>query len=127
MALKKTSFYHTRKKIMPNNLQAAELLGVDVNEIERMDKEGAPIMAERLLMLWDKKHVGLPGWENWNFSQGTLRHKGQQWRPDNILHSRLEIDKAEQLRREIKQLHSVNGLLKITRNLILKNYPKIRI
>lgn len=95
-ARKKTSFYHTRNKIAPNKEQAAELLGVTVTEIDRMDTNGAPIMAERLLLLWDSKRIAIPGWDGWLFSRGTLRYKGQQWRPDNILAARLAINAIKQ-------------------------------
>jgi hypothetical protein len=37
-------------------------LGVDVAEIERMDKEGAPIAMGRLILLWDKKHINAQDW-----------------------------------------------------------------
>jgi hypothetical protein len=120
-AKKKTNFYHTRKKICPNNQQAADLLGVDVAEIERMDNEGAPIMAERLLMLWDRKYIGVPGWDGWLFSRGALIHKNKRWRPENLLTIRNNDERIHQLECELHRLHSLSGLLKITKKLLSKN------
>lgn len=117
-ARRKTSFYHTRNKIAPNKEQAAELLGVTVTEIDRMDTNGAPIMAERLLLLWDSKRIAIPGWDGWLFSRGTLRYKGQQWRPDNILAARFEVERNHRLESQLKQLHSWKGLLKIASHLL---------
>ncbi len=71
-AHKKTSFYHTRKNICPNDKQASEIFGVTVDDVKRMDAEGDPA-AERLLRLWDRKYVGLDGWDGWLFSRGVLR------------------------------------------------------
>lgn len=117
-ATKKPSFYHTRKKIVPNEQQAAELLGVDVADILRMDKEGAPIMAERLLCLWDRKYISEPGWDGWVFSRGALIHKNKRWRPENLLQQRKDIEKIEQLESELHKLYSVSGLIKISMSLI---------
>ena len=88
MATKKSSFYHTRIKIAPNKDVAAEVLGCSVADVERFDLEGAPVMAERLLRLWDRKYVGVPGWDGWLFSRGVLRFKNQQWYPENIMQGR---------------------------------------
>ncbi len=76
-AKKKPSFYHTRKNIC-NVKIAADILGVDEAEVERMDKEGAPAMAERLLLLWDRKYIHAPGWEGFVFSRGALIHKNKR-------------------------------------------------
>jgi hypothetical protein len=120
VAKKKTSFYHTRNKIMPNNKQAAELLGVDIEEIKRMDKEGAPIMAERLLLLWDKKNINAEGWEGWCFSRGALMHKKSRWQPENLINARREAERVSALEAEIYKLYSVRGLMKITKKLLLQ-------
>jgi hypothetical protein len=45
-AHKKPSFYHARNRIIPNKKLSAELLGVEIAEIERMDKDGGPVIAE---------------------------------------------------------------------------------
>lgn len=119
-AAKKTSFWHTRKNIIPNNKKAAELLGVDVSEIERMDKEGAPVMAERLILLWDKKHINEPGWDGWCFSRGSLMHKRMIWKPEGLLNARRNIERIEQLEAEIYKLYSLSGLVTITKKLLLK-------
>ncbi|MCK9396719.1 MAG: hypothetical protein M0Q44_14150 [Methylobacter sp.] len=118
MALKKTSFYHTRNKVAPNKQQAAELLGVEISEIERMDKEGAPIMAKRLLLLWDKKHINAPGWDDWVFSRGALIHKNKCWRPENLMQLRQQDERIYQLESELYQLKSFKGMIKIAIHLI---------
>lgn len=112
-ALRKTSFYHTRNKLIPNTEAAAKLLGVDTDEILRMDKEGAPIMAERLLLIWDNKHINADGWQGWYFSRGALIHKKMRWRPENLLAARREAERIGQLEAEIHKLYSWKGLIKI--------------
>ncbi|MEE7624674.1 hypothetical protein V3O24_00755 [Methylobacter sp. Wu8] len=121
-AKKKPSFYHTRNKICPNNQQAAELLGVDISETERMDKEGAPVMAERLLLLWDRKYINSPGWDGWVFSRGVLIHKNKRWRPESLLQIRKDAERIEQLENEIYKLHSPAGLIKIIKKILLNKY-----
>lgn len=120
MALKKPSFYHTRNKIIPNNKAAAELLGVNIAEIKRMDKEGAPIAMERLILLWDNKHINAEGWNGWCFSRGSLIHKRMIWKPENLLNARREAERIGQLEAEIHKLYSLCGLIKITKKLIYK-------
>jgi hypothetical protein len=117
MAAKKSGFYHTRRnKVKINKECAANVLGVSIEQVIEWDNQGAPEYAERVLLLWDRKHVGVDGWDGWLFSRGTLRYKGQQWRPDNILQARYEIDRANRLEAQLKQLYSWQGLLKITIN-----------
>jgi hypothetical protein len=116
-ALRKTSFYHTRNKIIPNDKAAAELLGVNITEIARMDKEGGPIMAERLILLWDKKHINAMGWDGWHFSRGALVHKKSRWRPENLFNARREAEKIGQLEAEIHRLYTWKGLIKIAGHL----------
>lgn len=41
-------------------------------------------MAERLLLLWDSKHVGFDGWEGFAFSRGVLRWKNRRWMPTTL-------------------------------------------
>lgn len=118
MAKRKTSFYHTRNKIVPNKELAAEVLGITVSEVERMDIEGAPIMAERLLRLWDRKYVDMPGWDGWLFSRGVLKFKNQQWNPDCLLKSRSDSEKVFRLEFDLKALYSFSGLCKILKYLV---------
>lgn len=120
MAAKRTSFYHTRNKIVPNKEQAAEILGCTVSEVERFDIEGAPVMAERLLCLWDRKIIGAPGWDGWLFSRGVLRYKGQQWTPENLLKTRNDNNKNFTLELRLKGLYSVSGLFRILKYLVWK-------
>ncbi|MDD2759939.1 MAG: hypothetical protein PHH11_06555 [Methylomonas sp.] len=78
----KTSFYHTRwHKVGLNEQRATEVLGVDVDIIKQWDKEGAPALAERFLLLWDSKNVGIEGWNGFLFSRGVLRYKNRRWTP----------------------------------------------
>jgi hypothetical protein len=121
-AQRKSSFWHTRKNIIPNNKAASELLGVDVSEIERMDKEGAPLAMERLILLWDNKHINAFGWDGWHFSRGALVHKKERWRPENLLAARREAERIEQLEAEIYRLYSFSGLVKIVKKLILRKH-----
>ncbi|MFA5016289.1 MAG: hypothetical protein WC504_01995 [Methylobacter sp.] len=112
-ARRKTSFYHTRNKIIPNNKAAAELLGVDIAEIARMDKEGAPAVIERYILLWDSKQINSPGWDGWCFSRGSLMHKRMIWKPENLLNARREAERIGHLENEINKLYSWKGLIKI--------------
>jgi hypothetical protein len=120
-ARRKTSFYHTRNKIAPNKQQAAELLGVTIEDIEQMDANGAPIMAERLLLLWDRKHIAAPGWDGFMFSRGALIHKNKRWRPENLLQIRKDAERIEQLESEISRLYSIKGLLTIAKAIYSKH------
>lgn len=115
---KKSSFYHTRIKIVPNKELAAEVLGCTVSEVEKFDLEGAPVMAERLLCLWDRKYVGVPGWDGWLFSRGVLMFRKQQFSPDNLLQLRKDSNKVFLLEIELRNLHSLSGLLSISKHLI---------
>lgn len=85
-ARKKTSFYHTRfNHVGLNEERAAEVLGVTVEQVQQWDKVGNDL-AERYLLLWDKKHVNQPGWEGFIFTQGKLKHKNRYWGPENLKH-----------------------------------------
>ncbi|WP_347986039.1 hypothetical protein [Methylomonas sp. AM2-LC] len=95
MAVKKPSFYHTLKKVEINEKRAAEILGVEVADVHDFCKNGAPIAYERLLLIWDKKHVGRHGWNGWLFSQDVLLFKGQRFRPESILRDRDFRNKLE--------------------------------
>lgn len=75
MAKKKSKFYHVRRKVGLNVERAAEVLGCTTDEVEQFDAKGAPVMVERLLLLWDRKNVGVEGWEGWLFSRGVLVNK----------------------------------------------------
>lgn len=53
----RSSFYYTRwYKVGLNPDRAAEVLGVDVETIGQWDFDGNDL-AERYLMLWDRKHL----------------------------------------------------------------------
>lgn len=106
MAKKKSSFYHTRWNCCGLNVaRAAEVLNVTVEDVENWDREGNDL-AERFLLLWDRKYVNLPGWDGWLFSRGVLRHGNKQWRPETILASR---DQSEELCRLQAKIHNQKG------------------
>ncbi len=89
-----------------------------------MDKEGAPIMAERLLRLWDRKYIACPGWDGWLFSRGALVHKNKRWRPENLIDLRKNDEIISRLEIEINSLYTMRGLMKITKYIIssMKNF-----
>lgn len=69
----KSSFYHTRlHRVGINEAMAADVLGVSVEDVRRFDAEGAPAMAERLLLAWDRKWINAEGWEKFCFCRGLL-------------------------------------------------------
>lgn len=108
----KSNFYHIRfHKVGLNEERAAEILGVSIEDIKTWDKEGAPVMAERLLLLWDRKHIGHEGWEGFLFSRGVLLHKGKRWTPRMILCCRECDDELRQLRNERERLMTWKGLI----------------
>ncbi len=101
---RKTSFYHTRwHRVGLNQQRAAEVLGVSIEDVKRYDEDGCEL-AERFLLLWDRKHINADGWEGWQFSRGRLMYRGQQWRPENLIYDRhfresLETESAEIIKR----------------------------
>ncbi len=94
----KSNFYHIRwNKVKINERVAAEILGVTVEDVLRFDDEGAPPMAEKLLLLWDRKHIGYEGWSRWLFSRDRLLYKGQIFTPEGILRDRQDALKLFRL------------------------------
>lgn len=113
MAKKKSSFYHVRyNRVGINERLAAEILGVSVEDVQRYDKDGSPIMAERLLMLWDKKRVGVDGWDGFMFSRGVLIYKKQRWTPRLLMMWHEQNAEIVRLQGEINHLKSWRGLKK---------------
>lgn len=124
-AKKKSSFYHTRwNHVQVNEHVAADILGISVEEIKRFDAEGAPVMAERLLLLWDKKHIGHTGWDGWLFSRGILRFKNRRYSPETLLLLSKSVEEESKLRNEIKRLYSWKGLFKIAKSLVSQKIRK---
>jgi hypothetical protein len=107
---KRSNFYHVRRKVGLNVDRAAEVLGCTVEDIQDFDEKGAPPMAERLLLLWDRKYVGVEGWDGWLFSRGVLMHKNKRWRPEMILESRKHQEEASRLKDELSRLRTWRGL-----------------
>jgi hypothetical protein len=108
--IKKSSFYHTRTKLVLNKEKAAGILNYTIEQIENADKNGDQL-AERFLLLHDRKEIGFTEWRGWCFSRGVLRYGRQQWRPDNILHDRKFRESLEMESREIIKIiqPSING------------------
>jgi len=110
---KKSNFYQVRwHRVGINETVAAEVIGVTVEQILMWDNEGAPIYVERLLLLWDRKNVGIPGWDGWLFSRGCLIYKRQRWRPELLLSQRDKDELIYSLQNEIHRLKSWKGVLK---------------
>jgi hypothetical protein len=109
----KSSFYHTRNAVGLNEERAAEVIGVTTEEIRRFDTDGAPMMAERLLLLWDNKHVGHVGWDGFIFSRGVLRYRNRRWTPKTILLFREQDDELNRLKNDLERFRTWNGLFTI--------------
>lgn len=111
---KKSSFYHTRLNVVGlNEERTAEILGVSIEDVKRYDLEGAPVMAERLLRLWDHKHVGVEGWDGWLFSRGVLVNRGRRWTPKRILRCHDCDEEISKLRNELERLKTWRGLFTV--------------
>jgi len=111
MAKKKSSFYHTRwNRVRLNAERAADILGVSVEDVQRWDDEGAPVMAERLLLLWDSKNVGVEGWDGFLFSRVVLRWKNRRWTPAGLKAMHDQRERIHELECEILRLRTWRGL-----------------
>lgn len=107
----KSSFYHTRwNKVGLNEQRAAELLGVDIDTVKQWDKDGAPVMAERLLLLWDSKRIQIEGWEGFLFSRGILRWKNRRWTAASLMAMEDQREHIHELECEIRRLRTWRGL-----------------
>ena len=96
---KRSSFYHTRSKLFLSPEIAGEILGYTLDQILEADWFGDRL-AEKYLLLHDRKEIGIDGWRGWCFSRGVLRHGREQWRPEGIIKDRrfresLEIESYE--------------------------------
>lgn len=124
MAKKKSGFYHARWNRCGLNVErAAEVLGVTVEDVMLWDVDGNDL-AERFLLLWDRKHVGVPGWDGWCFSRGVLRHGRKQWRPETILAAREQDAEVSALRAELRKLYSLRGAIRILKASFLNRSPQ---
>lgn len=111
---KKSNFYQVPwHKVGISETVAAEVLGVTVEQVLLWDIEGAPIYVERLLLLWDRKNVGVPGWDGWLFSRGCLIYKRQRWRPELLLSQRDKDELIYSLENEVHRLKTVRGLVTV--------------
>lgn len=124
MARKKSSFYHVRNKAGLNEQRAADILGVTLEDIKQYDNTGAPLMAERLLQLWDSKHVGVEGWNGFLFSRGVLRYKNRRWTPETILLWRDQAEEIERLTNDLRRLSTWKGLSTIIVEKAIDNIPR---
>jgi|GEM_PF-622060 len=108
---KKSTFYHVRwNTVGLNEERAAEILGVSIEEIQRFDQDGGPVMAERLLLLWDNKRISAEGWDGWLFSRGVLRRKNRRWTPEMILRLSDQDLELNALRNDLERLRTWRGL-----------------
>jgi len=73
-----SDFYRLRLKTGLNEAKSAELCGVTQRSFRNWDIRGQPAMAERLLSLWNRKYVALPGWEGFCFSRSRLVLNGKE-------------------------------------------------
>lgn len=87
------------------------MLGVTVEQVLEWDDLGAPVVAERYLLLWSKKHLGIE-WDGWMISRGKLRHKKLMWRPDTLLANRRDAEKTWLLEYELKRLQTWTGVFR---------------
>lgn len=126
MARKKSSFYHVRNNAGINEQKAANILGVTLEDIKQFDIAGAPIMAERLLRLWDSKHIGVEGWDGFLFSRGVLRYKNRRWTPTTILLWRDQADEVESLKNDLRRLSTLKGLSTIIVEKAIDNIQRAR-
>lgn len=115
MAKKKSNFYHVRwNRVRINEALAADVLGVTVEDVRRFDAEGAPVMAERLLLLWDSKRINHADWQGFAFSRDRLRHKsGEIFTGSGVLWERQERQRLEHLDNEIRRLRTWHGLFTV--------------
>jgi len=110
----KSSFYHIRfNTVGLNEERAAEVLGCSIEEIKQFDTDGAPVMAEQLLLLWDRKHIGIEGWDGWLFSRGVLRYKNRRWTAKRILELSDQEQQLHTLRNELERLRTWRGLFTV--------------
>lgn len=112
MARKKFSDFRRLRwiKLGLNDERAADVLGVTVEQIKIWDYEDPPVMATRLLLAWDRRVVGLPGWEGWYFSRGTLHYKGEQFLPEGIINARLRDEVFSRLDNDVKSIFAGLGV-----------------
>jgi len=123
----KSQFYHIRfNTVGLNEERAAELIGVPVEEIRRWDADGAPVMAEKLLLLWDRKNVGHEGWDGWLFSRGVLRYKNRRWTAKRILELTDQEQKLYTLQNELERLKTWRGLSTIFVDKLISEYQGIK-
>lgn len=111
MAKKKRNFYHIRwNRCGLNEARAADVLGISVEDVQRFDIEGAPLMAERLLCLWDCKSVGIPGWDGFMFSRGVLRFKNRRYTPSMLKAYRDQQERLDDALARLSWLSTWRGL-----------------
>lgn len=106
-------FYHVRwNRVGLNETRAAEVLGVSVEDVQEWDKKGAPEMAMRLLLLWDRKNVGVDGWDGFIFTRGVLKYKQHRWTPRMLILYHEQNTEIDRLQGEIRRLKNWAGLKK---------------
>jgi hypothetical protein len=112
---KKSDFYKLRwHRLGLNEARTAALLGVNVEDVKQWDNEGAPAMAERLLLLYDLKEISVEGWHGARFQRGVLVYHGKRWTPDTLLRLSDESDALQLAQEQIATLNTWQGLLTVS-------------
>lgn len=67
-------FHRLRLRVCLSVDACADLCGVSVRSVQRWDIEGAPLIAHRLLEIYDRQDLGGhgPDWRGYRFSRGKL-------------------------------------------------------
>jgi hypothetical protein len=109
---KKSDFYKLRwHRLGLNEARTAALLGVSVEDVKQWDKEEAPAMAERLLLLYDLKEVNVFGWHGARFQRGVLVYHGKRWTPETLLRLSDESDALQHARAQLDTFKTWSGLV----------------
>jgi len=83
---KPSPFQKLRLRVVLSVGACADLCGVTVPTVRRWDVEGAPLIAHRLLEIYDRQDLsGHEGWRGWRFSRGKLVCGRLSFHPRNLL------------------------------------------
>lgn len=81
-----SDFQRLRLRVSLSVEACAELCGVTVRTIQNWDAKGAPLIAMRLLHIYDRQDLGGHGseWRGWRFSRGKLICGRLSFHPRNL-------------------------------------------
>lgn len=83
---KRSKFYHLwRNKLKLSAEETAQVLAVDMDTLDRFNREGAPEMAERLLLIWHRREIAIKEWHGFRFEKDYLVHGQKRWTGGRIL------------------------------------------